>query len=147
MLLGRNGIATDEAERVVGELTGRGVEVRVERCDVADGVAVREVCDRIRDQLPAARRRARRRGLRRRGARADGRGTARGATRPKADGAWNLHLHTRRDELDFFVLFSSIAAQLGAVAAGAYASANEFLNGLARHRHALGLSATSIGWG
>jgi acetyl esterase/lipase/acyl carrier protein len=69
------------------------------------------------------------------------------ATRPKADGAWNLHLETEPDSLDFFVLFSSVAAQLGAAGAGAYATANEFLNALARHRHAQGRPAMSIGWG
>jgi phthiocerol/phenolphthiocerol synthesis type-I polyketide synthase C len=70
-----------------------------------------------------------------------------GATRPKADGAWNLHLETRPDTLDFFLLFSSVGAQLGSIALGAYATANEFLNALARYRSACGLPATSIGWG
>ncbi|WP_344564250.1 SDR family NAD(P)-dependent oxidoreductase [Streptomyces axinellae] len=148
VLLGRNGIATDEAERVVGELRACGVEVRVEKADIADRAAVRALLARIRAQLPPLR------GIVHAAADFDDVVLADTnperlltATRPKADGAWNLHLHTREDELDFFLLFSSIAAQLGAAAAGAYATANEFLNALARHRHAQGLPATSVGWG
>ena len=148
VLLGRSGIASDEAERVVGELRARGVEVCVEKADIADRAAVRSLFTRIRAQLPPLR------GIVHAAADFDDvvladTSPARllTATRPKADGAWNLHLHTREDELDFFLLFSSIAAQLGAAAAGAYATANEFLNALARHRHAQGLPATSVGWG
>lgn len=148
VLLGRRGITTDEARRVVGELTDRGVEVRVEKCDVSDGAAVKDVCGRIRDDLPPLR------GIVHAAADFDDVVLAQtdaerllAATRPKADGAWHLHEYTQQDALDFFVLFSSIAAQLGAVAAGAYASANEFLNALARHRHARGLPVTSVGWG
>ncbi|HKS98413.1 MAG TPA: KR domain-containing protein, partial [Rugosimonospora sp.] len=69
------------------------------------------------------------------------------ATGATADGAWHLHRETQSDDLDFFVLFSSFAAQLGTAAAGARATAGEFLNGLARHRRAAGLPATSVGWG
>jgi acyl transferase domain-containing protein/dienelactone hydrolase len=148
VLIGRRGIATDEAERAVGELTRQGVEVRIERADVTDRDQVKELLARVRAQLPPIR------GIVHTAADFDDAllsdtDAARliAATRPKADGAWNLHLETEPDELDFFVLFSSFAAQIGAVVAGAYATANEFLNALARYRHARGLPATSVGWG
>jgi acyl transferase domain-containing protein len=62
-------------------------------------------------------------------------------------GAWSLHLHTRALPLDFFVLFSSAAAVLGAAGQGAYAAGHAFADALAHHRRAAGLPALSVGWG
>jgi len=66
---------------------------------------------------------------------------------PKLLGAWNLHQHTRQQELDFFVMFSSIASVLGALGQSNYVAANTFLDNLAHHRQAQGLPALSINWG
>uniref|UniRef100_UPI00301D4A16 beta-ketoacyl reductase n=2 Tax=Hydrogenophaga TaxID=47420 RepID=UPI00301D4A16 len=65
--------------------------------------------------------------------------------RPKLGGAWNLH--RLLPELDAFVLFSSMAALMPQAGQASYAAANAFLDGLARHRRALGQPALSIGWG
>ncbi len=66
---------------------------------------------------------------------------------PKVAGAWNLHLATAGDPLDFFVLFSSLASILGAPAQASYAAGNAFLDALAHHRHAAGRPALSVNWG
>lgn len=148
VLVGRSGVTTAEAERAVAALTARGVEVRVEKADVADRRQLAVLLDGVRAQMPPLR------GVLHAAADFADSVIANtvteelvAATRPKADGAWNLHLLTQEDELDLFVLFSSAVAQLGLAGAAAYTTANEFLHGLARHRSAAGLLATSVGWG
>ena len=50
------------------------------------------------------------------------------AFRPKVMGAWNLHVNTQDQPLDFLVNFSSISGQYGNPAQGNYAAANTFLD-------------------
>jgi acyl transferase domain-containing protein/acyl carrier protein len=66
---------------------------------------------------------------------------------PKAYGAWLLHLKTVDRALDYFVLYSSVAALIGNPNQASYAAANACLDGLASLRRSLGLAATSVSWG
>lgn len=66
---------------------------------------------------------------------------------PKIVGTWNLHTATLDADLDFFVLFSSMAAVHPQPGMGSYAAANAFLDSFAQYRRALGKPATSVNWG
>jgi acyl transferase domain-containing protein len=70
-----------------------------------------------------------------------------GVMAPKVAGSWHLHTLSARAPLDFFVMFSSGAALLGAPGQGNYAAANGFMDALAHVRRARGQHALSINWG
>jgi hypothetical protein len=63
---------------------------------------------------------------------------------PKVDGSKNLDEAFFDDDLDFFLLFSSISCQTGQRSQANYAAANNFMVGLASQRRARGLPASVI---
>jgi acyl transferase domain-containing protein/acyl carrier protein len=67
--------------------------------------------------------------------------------KPKAEGAWNLHLLTKEKNIGFFVCISSISALIGSSKLSSYAAANAFLDSLAHCRKQLNLPCTSINLG
>ncbi|OEJ42879.1 polyketide synthase [Streptomyces agglomeratus] len=65
----------------------------------------------------------------------------------KAGGAAHLDELLGDQELDAFVLFSSVSGVWGSGGQAAYAAGNAFLDGLARRRRDRGLTATAVSWG
>jgi len=60
---------------------------------------------------------------------------------------WTLHQIFGDVELDFFIMFSSIAALITAPGQANYASGNAFLDALSLYRRQIGLPSLSIAWG
>ncbi|WP_253834549.1 type I polyketide synthase [Actinokineospora globicatena] len=140
-LVGRSAPGPD-AEQVIGELRAAGAEVRTAQVDVTDPVALAAFLaelDTLRGVFHLA------------GVLDDGVLAQQTPERfrtvvgPKADAAW--HLHRLTEDLDHFVLFSSVSSALGAPGQGNYATANAFLDGLAEYRRGLGLPALAVQWG
>jgi acyl transferase domain-containing protein/acyl-CoA synthetase (AMP-forming)/AMP-acid ligase II/thioesterase domain-containing protein/acyl carrier protein len=67
--------------------------------------------------------------------------------RPKIMGAWNLHELSKKHHLNYFVLFSSVAAMIGSNRQAPYVIANGYLDALARYRKSAHLPITHIQWG
>jgi acyl transferase domain-containing protein/acyl carrier protein len=137
-----------EADRLLQRLRAAGAQISVVQADVSDAADCRRLlAEATRPDYPL-------RGLiHAAGVLADGMITAQSwdhferALPAKVHGAFNLHQGTRGLDLDFFVLFSSVAATTGSLGQSNYAAANAFMNQLARHRRANGLCASSICWG
>ncbi|MCF6525322.1 SDR family NAD(P)-dependent oxidoreductase [Streptomyces sp. JJ36] len=136
------------ARAVLRRLESAGVRVTVARGDVSRRAEVARILDGIRDDgvrlgglVHAA------------GVLDDGILLRQGPDRlarvlaPKAAGALHLHELTAPMRPDFFVLFSSFTATLGAPGQSAYTAANGVLDMLAVRRRLAGLPAVSVGWG
>jgi phthiocerol/phenolphthiocerol synthesis type-I polyketide synthase C len=146
-LLGRSKPSV-EAETAVTALRQKGTTVTIFQADVTDEAAMTAVFNQIRHELPPVR------GIfHAAGILDDGTLPQQTAVRfntvlaPKVRGGWLLHHLSLDDPLDFFVLFSSIAAIFGSPGQSNHAAANTFLDGLAHYRRAQGLPAISINWG
>ncbi|WP_349270152.1 putative polyketide synthase [Mycolicibacterium parafortuitum] len=66
---------------------------------------------------------------------------------PKAFGACHLDRLTRDDDLDFFIVSSSVSSLFGSPGQSNYATANALLDGLVAARRAQGLPATGVNFG
>ena len=148
LLLGRRGADSIEQQEAVRALEQTGMQVVVMRADVSQRGDVEAALQHIAAHMPALRGVVHAAGILDDGllAKQDKEQLAR-VILPKAIGAWNLHALTQDVELDFFVLYSSVAALLGSPGQGNYAAANSFVDALAHYRRGLGLPALSINWG
>ena len=147
VLVGRRGVSSDAVE-VLDAIRDGGTTVLAEAIDVSDEAALNELLNRIRSDGPPLRGVVHSAGV------LDDAGLIQqDANRfarvfaPKVRGGWLLDRLTRVDPLDWFVMFSSVAAVLGSAGQANHAAANAFLDLLARERRLQGLPGLSINWG
>ncbi|MFF2851895.1 type I polyketide synthase [Streptomyces sp. NPDC058001] len=148
VLTGRRGTAAPGAGELRAELEAKGVRVTIAACDATDRAALGDLVHRLRADGPPVR------AVLHTAVVADvGPLTETTvdryaqAVRAKVVGGRNLDELFDTDELDAFVLFSSIAGVWGSGTEGPYAAANAYLDALAERRRAAGLPATSVAWG
>ncbi|MGE3806859.1 MAG: SDR family NAD(P)-dependent oxidoreductase, partial [Gemmataceae bacterium] len=147
VLLGRNP-PSESAHEVIAGLEHAGAEVLVLQADVSVAADVAAALEQIARRLPPLHGVIHAAGVLDDGVLLNQ--TSERFARvlaAKVEGAWNLHRLTMDLPLDFFVLYSSMAALLGPAGQGNHAAANAFLDALAHHRRARGLPAQSINWG
>ncbi|MFH8447559.1 type I polyketide synthase, partial [Streptomyces sp. NPDC018026] len=147
LLTSRRGADAPGAAELVAELAELGAATVVAACDAADRTALTELLAGIPDDRPL-------RGVVHAAGVMDNAlvtsltpAQMEAVLRPKVDAAWNLHELTRDLDLSAFVLLSSCAGLLVGVGQGNYGAANRFVDGLALHRRAAGLPATSLAFG
>ncbi|MER5466950.1 SDR family NAD(P)-dependent oxidoreductase, partial [Streptomyces sp. NPDC002668] len=147
VLVSRRGPDAPGAQQLAAELTTAGTPTTVVACDVTNPQAVRDLIDDTAATGPLT-------GvIHTAGIVADATLTTLQPEQvtpvltAKVDAAWTLHQATLEQPLVAFVVYSSVAGLLGSPGQANYAAGNTFLDGLAHHRHAQGLPATSLAWG
>ncbi|WP_308401563.1 SDR family NAD(P)-dependent oxidoreductase [Streptomyces roseoverticillatus] len=148
-LVGRRGVRTPGCEALLAELEQRGVHAVPHAADVADLPSMR----RVVEEIDAG-------GHRLRGVvhcamhlddapleeLTDDR--FRAVLAPKAAGGAVLDALMRgREDLELFLVFSSVAARVGQVTQAPYAAGNLFLEALVRRRRRDGEPGLAVGWG
>lgn len=147
MIFSRSAFAPKDAQSFLERLESLGVLVYVEQCDVSSEDSLTRTLCCISEALPPIR------------------GVIqaamvlhdvllddmtveqwRKATEPKIRGSWNLHKMLPQD-LDFFVMLSSVVSMVGNIGSSNYGAACSFQDGLAHYRQRLGMPAYSINVG
>ncbi|MFD4864292.1 SDR family NAD(P)-dependent oxidoreductase [Streptomyces sp. NPDC058412] len=147
-LLGRRGTDAPEAASLLTDLRDAGTDVTAYAADVTDEAALRRVLDDIDasgrrlagvvhaamvlDDAPLA---------------ALSNARLRTVLGPKMTGGVLLDTLTRDRSLDFFVVYSSVAALIGNIRQAPYVSGNMVLEALVRDRHQAGTPALAVQWG
>ena len=147
-LLSRGGCKRDRDYEMVDAMQADGVNVHLMKADVTSQKDIQLTLNIIRESMPPIR------GIIHSAAVLDD------ATipntdmhkfmrvfNPKVKGAWNLHIGTRHDDLDFFIMLSSVSSVIGWPGQASYSSANNFLDRLALYRQSKGLVGSSINLG
>ena len=147
VLAGRSAPSAEAQERV-HSLRAAGAQVEVVQADAADAQQMAALFSRFGSELPPLRGVFHAAGVLEDGVllQQDWERFER-VLAPKVQGAWNLHRLAQGRELDFFVLFSSIASVFGSPGQGNHAAACAFLDALAGERRGQGLPALSLNWG
>ena len=147
ILASRRGPEAPGARELEAELVECGAQVKLFACDVTDPAQLSALLESAQEEHPV-------RGVVHAAATLDD-GVIASLTHDRVDGvlaskldaAWHLHELTEDLDLSAFVMFSSVMGVIGGPGQANYAAANSFLDALASHRRARGLTARSMAWG
>ncbi|MER5642578.1 type I polyketide synthase [Kitasatospora sp. NPDC002227] len=148
VLTNRRGPQAHGCAELIAELAESGATATVAACDAADRAALAALIEQLRADGEPVRSVFHAAGLPQAAAIAD--------TTPadlaevvaaKVAGARHLDELLAGEELDAFVLFSSIAGIWGSAGQAGYAAGNAYLDALAEDRRGRGLPATAVAWG
>jgi NAD(P)-dependent dehydrogenase (short-subunit alcohol dehydrogenase family) len=147
VLTSRTGETPSSSKDKIKEIESLGTNVSVEKCDTGKVAEVAKLLENVRssqgkisvvihsagvtDDQPVSSMKAE---------------SMQKVCDPKAEGAWLLHSHTLEDDLFAFVTFSSVAALHGSSLQANYATANSYLDELARFRAEEGYPSVSVQW-
>ncbi|KAL8802210.1 MAG: hypothetical protein Q9200_006667, partial [Gallowayella weberi] len=146
--ISRSGISSPEAQELYDNLNSKdGIKLEVIKADACDRTSISAILSAIRTKTPI-------KGVINMAmmlgdapiASMTGEEWDR-ALKVKIESSWILHEVTKDDDLEFFILFSSIASVLGNRNQGSYNVGNTFLNALATYRRRMGLTAVAIALG
>lgn len=147
VLTGRSAPDKDK-QQIIDQWNARGHNIRVMQTDVSVKQEVHAMLSEVRATLPPLK------GVfHAAGTLADtsilkmDQHTFRKPVAPKVNGARYLHTETEQDDLEYFVLFSSVASTLGSMGQANYVAANAFLDALSKVRQQQKLPVTCINWG
>ncbi|WP_321336110.1 SDR family oxidoreductase [uncultured Cohaesibacter sp.] len=147
VLTSRSGKLSDAALKLQTKLAASDCKLVVKPCDVSDPAALESLFSDLRKERPIS-------GVMHMAAVLDDVLLANMTNEqidkvlgPKVLGGDNLDLVTRKDDLDYFWLFSSVSVLMGNPGQANYVAANSYMDGLARKRQQEGLPALAIGWG
>lgn len=145
IFLSRTGAESETTRELLSELSAMGVRAKAFKCNVADEA-----------QLVAALAEAKSEGFPKIAGVIQGAMQLRdsafefmaheqwdGCLAPKVHGTWNLHKHLPED-MDFFVMLSSVAGLVGNRGQSNYAAGNTFQDALAVYRRSKGLAASCL---
>ncbi|MEU1488455.1 type I polyketide synthase [Streptomyces sp. NPDC005752] len=148
VLTSRRGADAPGAQDLREELTALGARVTLAACDVTDRDALAATVRTLRaagDRVAAVVHTA---GVGQLGVITETSPAEYAAVlEAKVLGAAHLHEVFGDEQLDAFILFSSISGVWGSGGQGAYGAANAYLDALAQQRRAAGLAATAMSWG
>ena len=139
---------SSSAEDEIAALTAHGVQVVVAQGDVSERCDVERVLARITAEMPPLR------GVFHAAGNLDDGALGqqswdrfRTVLAAKVDGTRHLDELTAANQLDHFVMYSSIASLLGSPGQANHSAANAYMDAVAHRRSATGQAALSINWG
>ncbi|KAJ5142544.1 Acyl transferase/acyl hydrolase/lysophospholipase [Penicillium bovifimosum] len=147
ILVNRSSLSRVESQMTVKELTEKGVRVIARACDICDEEEVGRILDDVSHCAPPIRGLIQAamvlKDLHIEHMELD---DYRNVMGPKYNGTWNLHRHLPNN-LDFFLMLSSISGVIGNPTQAAYAAGCAFMDSFAAYRRGLGLPAVSLDLG